>query len=233
MTRPTITKETGGTTSSTTPSTAWSWPLSLVPTRSRTPRRLSQKRTTGPAGQRTCSSPATNTRPTRRRSVESTALPRSPRPLSGPGRPPVMPERQIPTELKYATVHKVREKGRVVEILTAVVMGTWAAVAGALERSSASRAINTSFVERHHLTDRHHNARKSRKTYRFSKDWRMHEVMTYFTKYSDNFCWPVRTLREPVDDGRYRQRTPAMAAGLTDHVWLIKEWLSFPAVQQV
>jgi IS1 family transposase len=81
----------------------------------------------------------------------------------------------------------------VVEVLTAVVLGTWAAVAGALERSSASRAINTSFVERHHLTDRHHNARKSRKTYRFSKDWRMHEAMTYFTKYSYNFCWPVRS----------------------------------------
>ena len=54
----------------------------------------------------------------------------------------------------------------------------------ALERSGASRTINTSFVERHHLTDRHHNARKSRKTYRFSKDWRMHEAMTYFTMYS-------------------------------------------------
>ena len=81
-------------------------------------------------------------------------------------------------------------------ITTAVVLGTWQAVAGALERSSASRTINTSFVERHHLTDRHHNARKSRKTYRFSKDWRMHEAMTYFTMYSYNFCWPVRTLRE-------------------------------------
>ena len=90
--------------------------------------------------------------------------------------------------------HKERQKGRVVAILTAVVLGTWARVAGALERSSASRTINTLFVERHHLTDRHQNARKSRKTYRFSKDWRMHEAMTYLTMYSDNFCWPVRPL---------------------------------------
>jgi hypothetical protein len=160
-------------------------------------------------------------------------VPHEPKPHAGPGRPPVMPARRVPAELKYATVHKEREKGRVVEVLTAVVLGTWAAVAGALERSSASRTIDTSFVERHHLTDRHHNARKSRKTYRFSKDWRMHEAMTYFTKYSYNFCWTVRTLREQVDGGRYCQRTPAMAAGLADHVWSLKEWLTFPAIQQL
>jgi hypothetical protein len=38
--------------------------------------------------------------------------------------------------------------------------------------------------------------------------------MTYFTIYSYNFCWAVRTLREPIGEGRYRQRTPAMASGL-------------------
>jgi IS1 family transposase len=157
-------------------------------------------------------------------------VPEGPRPPGTPGRPPVVPGRQAPAELKYATVHKEREKGRVVSIVTAVVLGTWAAVAGALERSSASRTINTSFVERHHLTDRHHNARKSRKTYRFSKDWRMHEAMTYLTMYSYNFCWPVRTLRERVGEGAYQKRTPAMAAGLTAHVWSLQEWLTRPAI---
>jgi hypothetical protein len=156
--------------------------------------------------------------------------PGPPRPPGTPGRPPVVPERQVPAGLRYATVHKEREKGRVVAIVTAVVLGTWQAVAGALERSGASRTINTSFVERHHLTDRHHNARKSRKTYRFSKDWRMHEAMTYLTMYSYNFCWPVRTLRERVGEGAYRKRTPAMAAGLADHVWSLQEWLTRPAI---
>ena len=85
----------------------------------------------------------------------------------------------------------------------------------------------------HHLTDRHHNARKSRKTYRFSKDWRMHKAMTDFTRYSDNFCQPVRTLRERADSGPWQKRTPAMAAGLADHVWSLKEWLTLPAVQQL
>ena len=77
-----------------------------------------------------------------------------------------------------------------------------------------SNTINTSFVERQHGTDRHRNARKVRKTYTFSKDWAVHVAMTYFTMYSDHFCWPVRTLREPVGEGHYRKRTPAMAAGL-------------------
>jgi hypothetical protein len=153
-----------------------------------------------------------------------------PRPPGMPGRPPVVPHREIPAGLNDATVHKERRKGRVVSIVTAVVPGTWQAVAGALERSRASRTINTSFVERHHLTDRHHNARKSRKTDRFSKDWRMHEAMTYLTLYSDNFCWPVRTLRERTGEGTYRKVTPAMAAGLTDHVWSLQEWLTRPAI---
>ncbi len=159
-------------------------------------------------------------------------VPEQPKPPGTPGRPPVVPSREVSAELKYATVHKEREKGRVVAIFTAVVLGTWAAVAGVLERSSASRTINTSFLERHHLTDRHHNARKSRKTYRFSKDWRMHEAMTYFTMYSYNFCWPVRTLRERTDSGPWQKRTPAMVAGLANHVWSLKEWLTFPAIQR-
>jgi IS1 family transposase len=160
-------------------------------------------------------------------------VPEGPRPTVMPGRPPIEPRRQGPADVKYATVHKKRERGRAVAIMCAEVLGTWQAVAGALERSTASRTINTSFLERHHLTDRHHNARKSRKTYRFSKDWRVHEAMTYFTKYSYNFCWPVRTLRERTDEGGWRKRTPAMAAGLADHVWSLKEWLTFPAVQQL
>ena len=57
-----------------------------------------------------------------------------------------------------------------------------------------SRRVNVSFLERYNATDRHQNARKVRKTYTFSKDWRVHESMTYFTMYSYNFCWPVRTL---------------------------------------
>jgi hypothetical protein len=74
-------------------------------------------------------------------------------------------------------VEKPREKGRVVSIATRVVFGTMAAVIVALGRSKVSRSINTSFVERQNGTGRRRNARKARKTYRFSIDWRMNDVL--------------------------------------------------------
>lgn len=152
-----------------------------------------------------------------------------PPPTGKPGRPR-SPYRVPRPGLTYATVEKRREKGRVVEVLTRVIFGTMAAVVAALARSGVGRTINTSFVERHNGTDRHHNARKSRKTYRFSKDWRYHEAITYFTMYSYNFCWPVRTLRESDGEGHWRRRTPAMAAGLSNHVWSLSEWIRFPVM---
>lgn len=151
------------------------------------------------------------------------------------GRPvrTMAPEKVPPPGLNSATVEKRREKGRVVEIVTRVVFGTMVAVQAALAKSLVSRWINTSFLERQNATDRHHNARKARKTYTFSKDWRVHEAMTYFTMYSYNFCWPVRTLRERDDGGPWRHRTPAMAAGLADHVWTMREWITMPGVQRL
>jgi hypothetical protein len=147
------------------------------------------------------------------------------------GRPPA-PRQVPPPELKYATVHKVRENNRVVRVETRVVFGTWLGVLLALALSAVSKVVNTAFIERHNGSDRNGNARKTRKSYCFSKDWGMHEAVTYFTMYSANFCRPVRTLRERKAEGGFRQRTPAMAAGLADHVWSLKEWLRFPAIQR-
>jgi IS1 family transposase len=147
-----------------------------------------------------------------------------------PGRPKG-PIRVPAAGLNYATVHKTRQKGRVVSVATAVIFGTVAAVMAALAASSASTHVNTSFLERQNGTDRNRNARKARKTYCFSKDWAVHEAVGYFTLYSYNFCWPVRTLATKRDDGSKSPRTPAMAAGLADHVWTLAEWLSLPAVR--
>jgi hypothetical protein len=150
------------------------------------------------------------------------------------GRPSrrLVPAKVPPPGLNYATVEKRREKGRVVEIVTRVVFGTMATVVAALARSTVSRSINTSFLERQNGTDRHHNARKVRKTYTFSKDWRVHEAMTYFSMYSYNFCWPVRGLEERDEHGCIRKRTPAMAAGLADHVWTMQQWITYPSIQR-
>lgn len=148
-----------------------------------------------------------------------------------PGRPK-KPYREVPPKLNYATVHKTRKKNRVVAVETRIVFGTKARIAEAVGGSSTSPTVNTAYVERYNATDRHRNARKARKTYRFSKDWQVHAAMTYFSMYSYNFCWPVRTLRQRDGEGRWQQRTPAMAAGLTDHKWTLAEWVSFPGLQR-
>ena len=133
-----------------------------------------------------------------------------------PGRPR-KPYQVAPEGLNYATVHTTRARGRVVDVTTRVVFGTAATVEAALVDSGVSRTVNTSFVERHNGTDRNRNARKARKTDCFSKDWWVHRAVTFFSMYSYNFCWPVRTLKMKAGE----DRTPAMMAKLTDHVWTL------------
>lgn len=138
-----------------------------------------------------------------------------------PGRP-AGPRLVPPAGLCYATVLKVKDNNRVVAVQQRVVFGAL----------GPADTVSTSYLERQHATDRHRNARKGRKTYRFSKDWEVHEALTAFTLYSYNFCWAVRTLRQRDTEGRWQQRTPAMSAGLTDHVWSLAEWLTLPGIQQ-
>ncbi|MEW6621197.1 MAG: hypothetical protein AB1422_18010, partial [bacterium] len=67
-----------------------------------------------------------------------------------------------------------------------------------------------------------------RKSYCFSKEWNLHNAISYFIGFSYNFCWIVRTLRIKDIEECWQKRTSAMAAGLTDHVWSIEEWLTYP-----
>jgi hypothetical protein len=146
--------------------------------------------------------------------------------VSPPG--PAATTGQLPDWLVYATAHKTRENNRVVKVEARLVYGTLLSLAAALVWS-VLEFVNTVFVGRSNGGDRLRNSRKVRKTYRFSKGWDVHAAMTYFTLYSANFCWRVRALREEVAPKHYRQRTPAQAAGLVDHVWSLEEWLLFPA----
>ena len=155
----------------------------------------------------------------------------TPPPTGRPGRPR-NPTVVVPAGLTYATVHKYRQNGRVVSVSTTLVFGTWFMLALALAMSAVSRVVNAAFVERHNGTDRGRCSRKGRKSYQFSKSWEVHVAATRFSYFSYNFCWCVRTLRVKGADGRWQSRTPAMAAKLTDHVWSIREWITFPAVQR-
>ena len=136
----------------------------------------------------------------------------------------------FPVELTYATVHKEREGGRVVAVTERVVLGSEEQLEQALEDSGQSESVNTSFVERYHGTQRHLNARKKRKAYTFSKEVSLHEAATWLVVLWYNFGWRVRTLRQKVQDAppRYHYRTPAVAAGLADRAWTMKELLGYP-----
>ncbi len=76
-----------------------------------------------------------------------------------------------------------------------------------------SGRLSTSYVERSNLTLRMQSRRFTRLTNAFSKKLRNHKaaVALYVTWY--NFCWVHEALRV----------TPAMALGVTDHIWTIGE----------
>jgi hypothetical protein len=111
-----------------------------------------------------------------------------------------------------------------------VVLGTEGQVAEALQQGTTAEAVNTCYVERYHGTQRHFNARKARKTYAFSKELTFHVAVTWLCVTFYNFGWTPRTLRVRVRSRppRYRYRTPAMVAGLSDHRWSMADILTYP-----
>ena len=145
--------------------------------------------------------------------------------------------RQVPPEgLKYATVHKKREKGRVVSVTTRIVYGNKDKIEAFLE--TLGQKINTSFVERVNLTLRLLVSRLHRKTLCFSKkreylEYHLHLALTYY--HFSRYHASLRVeLPEPIptrgngSPRKWQQRTPAMAAGLTDHRWSLRELLMCP-----
>jgi hypothetical protein len=136
---------------------------------------------------------------------------------SGKGLPPE--KKQPQPGWHYLQVVKRREGGRVVEVNVEVIYGdkTTLDLVGA----------NTSYVERTNLTSRHINGRLVRKTLSFSKELEMLKASSVWEDAVYNLTREVKTLRVEVEEEgrRFEPRTPAMAAGLTDHIWSIKELL--------
>ena len=112
------------------------------------------------------------------------------------------------------------------------MFGQSEAIAGVLEAGGCGSQINTAYVERNNLTMRQNNGRLVRKTLSYSKDV---ELLYWQSELDDavyNLTRQHRSLRqqsvEPNPSGRkWRSRTPAMAAGLADHVWTLSELLMF------
>jgi transposase-like protein/IS1 family transposase len=146
--------------------------------------------------------------------------------------------RQAPDpDLIYAQVVKKREQGRVVEVRSKVVFGTPEQVAACLAASPLSQTINTSFVERDNLTWRQSNRRLTRRSNGFSKDLTWFEKQLWLSSAYYHLVLPHQSLRQPLaspestrgtgSPRKWEPVTPAMAAGLTDHVWTTEELLSY------
>jgi IS1 family transposase len=145
--------------------------------------------------------------------------------------------RRPPPGLLYAQVVKKRAKGRVVEVCTRVVFGTQERVAAYLATSPVSQTVNTSFVERDNLTQRQSNRRLTRRTNGFSKDLTWFEKQLWVSLAYYHLVLPHKRWQEPLptpeptrgagSPRKWRLVTPAMAAGMTDHVWTTNELLSY------
>lgn len=134
----------------------------------------------------------------------------------------------------YGTVKKTFARGEVAHTRQKLALGSPEDLRQALEESSVSKAINTSFIERQNGTDRAHNARKARRTLSFSKDLLVHLAVSWWVMLCCNFHFLHAGLTEnrDVDVSQKRSvgqpRTPAMARGLTDHAWSAAEILFTP-----
>jgi hypothetical protein len=139
---------------------------------------------------------------------------------SGRGRPPT--RKQPQPNWQYLQVVKKRKNGRVVGVRLRVIYGGKEEVLQLLGSSTA-------YVERTHLTSRHFNSRLVRKTLGYSKIVEMHRAAAIWEDIVYNLVRPLKTLRLEVFNDpmrRWLPRTPAMAAGLTDHIWTVKELLT-------
>ena len=137
----------------------------------------------------------------------------------GVGRPPTRKRPQ--PGWQYVQAVKQRKNGRVVGIELRVVFGDPVETLALLGKS-------TSLIERTHLTMRLFNGRLVRKTLAFSKEVDVYRASAAWEDLVYNLARAHRSLRvQAVDDPKrkWKKRSPAMASGLTDHIWTIKELL--------
>ncbi len=152
-----------------------------------------------------------------------------PEPTGQRGRPK-NPEKIVHEDLDYATVHKTRKNGCIVNVETKVVFGSESRIANRLE-STPSNTVNTSFVERSNLNWRLWDAHLRRQSTTFAKSIRWLKAKFSLVVACYNFIRPHETLSRQSDRS-FTPKTPAMAAELTDHPWSLAELLWFPSICQ-
>jgi hypothetical protein len=140
-------------------------------------------------------------------------------PYRGRGRPPT--HKQPVDGWHYTQMVKQRDaNGNLTGVEVRVIYGD--------DTTLARTGTRTVYVERTHLTSRLMNGRLVRKTLGFSKRLTMLRAACSWEDVVYNLTRPVKTLRTDTaqpDQRRWFHRSPAMAAGLTDHIWSIRDVL--------
>src|SRR5262249_10141162 len=137
---------------------------------------------------------------------------------AGVGRPPTAKRPQ--KEWQYLQVVKTRSGSRLIGVTIKVIYGDPDTVL-------AEVGGHTAYVERTNLTSRQMNGRLVRKTLSYSKQLDALRASCAWEDWVYNLTRAVKTLRmEATSEAqRWRPCSPAMTAGLTDHLWTIKELL--------
>jgi hypothetical protein len=135
---------------------------------------------------------------------------------TGRGRPPTRKQPQPGWKCLQVTKH--RSGSRLIGVTHKVVHGDPSEVPDFM-------GLNTAYVERTNLTSRQMNGRMVRKTLSFSKEEKMLRASCALEDLVYNLAKPVKSLRVEInnDQRRWELRSPAMAAGITDHIWTIGE----------
>lgn len=135
-------------------------------------------------------------------------------------------------QLHIGTVIKHSAKKRVVAITRQMSHGMLEGATALLKASCGGTVLNTAFIERFNGTMRERLATLTRKSRHLARRLSTLQTGMYLLGCTYNFCWPHHQLSQADDEATGKRhwgtaRTPAMAAGLTDHVWSVWELMSY------
>ena len=128
-------------------------------------------------------------------------------------------------ELCIATVIKHVKQRCVVEITRTMTLGTLEHAQHLLEATLGGSELNTAFIERFNGTMRERLACLTRKCRHAAHRLQTIEAGMYLIGCTYNFCFSHHELSTSKHRGH--PCTPAMAAGLTDHIWSVWELLQY------
>jgi len=143
-----------------------------------------------------------------------------------PGRPRLEAE----GGLLIGQVIKHHAKRRLTSVTRRIVQGSSAAIGAVLAATRSGNEINTAYIERLNATFRSALACLVRRGRAIAHTDRLLCAGMWLVGVSYNLCWYHDSLRERAREGaalKWDERTPAMAAELTDHRWTMHELLTY------